>query len=352
MAIVKQPPAIHTAFNPAMLNISGSEGSTIQILMGVGASVTRQREVFNGIAMFDLSKVVKSRFSDVQTYIVPDKIFIDNNLSFYYEVYETEVLVDPIPFTAINAVAQIGESSDLTKKRGTFLTAFDRLKKYPGYELTVSILGFDGNSFIRLDGSNIADTEITHACINIPDNTNKVSVATGGKFVALETNQAEVITNNDGDPIYIRFLDGSFIERTMYIDNQCLPSSPFYMRWINRQGGWDYWMFSFRQTVNRSIDNQLFFNPTIFDQEAANGSTKITNLDAQEKITVGASGLSEIEYECVSKLIYSPLKQWYSETLNKWIEIQLDEGETEKDTRVKSQQIELTFLLPDPQLQF
>jgi len=361
MIIIKQPPAIHTAFNPAILQLAGKSGdyayiAIIPIDITVDETIHKKREFFNGTALFDLSKIVQDYFDDNQTFIMPDKIFIDNNLVQDYKLFESNsghgIIGAPIDFVAINAVAQIGESSDMTKRKGTFLTGFERLKKYPGYDLTVSVLGFDDNTSVRIGGTNIATVEIVHANIIIPDDTRTLSISTGGKYVNLETNQAEIITNNEGEPIYIRFLDGSYTERIIYIDNRCLPSSPFYVKWINQIGGWDYWMFSFRQTISRSIGDQQFFNPTVFNQETVNGTTQLTDISATEKVTVGADGLTDNEYECISKLIYSPQKQWYSEKLNKWIEIQLEEGEAEKDTRVKSQQIELTFVMPDPQLQF
>ena len=125
MNIVKRPPAIHTAFNPVMLHIEDSnETVTIDIVVN-GLSIQIERDVLNGLSMFDLSKVIKKYFRDYREY-VQSLIFLDYNLFVKYNINTGGKILN---LTAINAVAQIGYSSDFTTRKGTFLTQFNRLKK-------------------------------------------------------------------------------------------------------------------------------------------------------------------------------------------------------------------------------
>lgn len=492
MTIIKQPPVIHTAFNPAMLEVSTDYiNYTIDISVKVNdKTVTRSREAIDKKALFDLSGIVKREFQDKQTVISQGRVFTDSRL---FQRYSVEVDKQILEFTALNAVSQIGESSDFTNKKGTFLTAFERPKKYKGYELHLSYLGFNGQTIIRTDSDVLALVELEHATIIVPDNKQSISIATGGSFVPLLANvkpptrfkrslksssevaeilfkyknndglgslvamaieeflpdgqsekyvyvgapvelqltddafsngstgkefltnfknlveskhyakenlifdfiddntlrvrlkessknkyrfsadgpiepvsiddgilgstagggeDTEVITNNLGEIIYVRKLDGTFEQRIIYIDQPCMPTNPFYVRWINRLGGYDYWMFSYRQYITRGLGEVITFKPTMFDQENATDYKRLLSIEAIEKITVGSSNVTANEYEAISKLIYAPVLEWYNEKLKKWLPIQVEDGENTNDTRTGLKHVEFTFYLPDVQTQF
>jgi hypothetical protein len=324
MQVTKFPPLIHTAFNPAFFEVQDATATDVDI--DVNGDIFNC-EFINGAARLNLSNIVKRLFADEVVVSASSGIvfFVDKNLFVRYAVDGTGI-GGPYFSNAINAVVQIGENSDMTSKQGKFLTNFKRLKKYADFPLSVSALRTEYSTFVEIGsiGSTAGTPNNPHFCVAIPDNAIYVMVQ----------DEHEAETDN-------RFVD----------DFPC-TDSPFYVRWINQQGGWDYWMFSFRQFISRNIQNQQTFNPNIDNQETAKGFTELINQDGIEQITVGTSGLNENEYEVISKLIYSPKIEFYDKEKDKWFTLIVDKGENEKDTRMSSNSLEFTFNLPTPQLQF
>jgi hypothetical protein len=155
------------------------------------------------------------------------------------------------------------------------------------------------------------------------------------------------------DTIELRNNINGILLYSLPVDNPVMPENPFYIKWINQQGGWDYWMFGYRQYKDRSVSNQQTFNPYIQDQQAAKGFTSQVWIDGVEKVKVGSEGMSQDDFDCVSKVVYSPTIQWFCEATQLWQTITVDgDGKSENDTHDILKDIELTFSLPTPQLQF
>jgi hypothetical protein len=261
-------------------------------------------------------------------------------------------------FAAINAVAQLAESSDFTPLRGTFLTRLDRLLLYPGYPRQVTSLGFrDGTYVNRADTLLNPDDETP-----VQETLFNVQLTPGNHYIALsnqyphhylQANSGEVITTNQrGEIITITRPATGYTEHRIAIENICLPPNPFYVRWINRQGGLDYWMFSFRQTIKEKVKITDTYYPVVYDQLTANAFSHTLGLDGTATITVGATGLSDNEYDAVSKVIYAPRIQYFDTDKSTWITLAIADSDVEKDTYASTQEIEITFQLPTPQVQF
>jgi hypothetical protein len=124
------------------------------------------------------------------------------------------------------------------------------------------------------------------------------------------------------------------------------------VKWVNQQGGIDYWMFSRRQLFKREVSNVEIFSPVVTDSETAKGFSQILGVDGIEKVTVGAENITSNEYESISKLIYSPKIEWFNEKLQKWQTLIIDKGDNDNDTKATLKELDFTFKLPDPQLQF
>ena len=83
---------------------------------------------------------------------------------------------------------------------------------------------------------------------------------------------------------------------------------------------------------------------------ASSGNKQTIGLEIEEEVTVGASQITEEEYEVVSALLYSTFVQWYDESKGKWIDV-IPDGEASFVTGSPRTDIEITFILPDRQLQ-
>jgi len=361
MIVTKYPSKIHTAFNPVIIEIlKEAEAKALIKISSAADDILCSREYFNNVATFNLSDKLKKMFRDevVEITLGANKIYQDHNLFVEYSVIDWvenswflvggNVVLDNQ--MALNAVVQVGQSS-VVNKQGMFLTNFDVLRYYPGYERMLSCLSFEtGTTYIRFDGENFNSVDVKHFCIPITEHFS-VEVSNQNTDPFLRDNQGRLITANSGVPIEVWSTAPGFIQNIKTIETQ-IPSSPFYVKWINQQGGWDYWMFSHRQYLSRNIANQVVFNPYTEDQLTAKGFAELISIDGIEKVKVGAPSLNENDYDCVSKLIYSPSIMWFNEETGKWNTILIEPSDNTKDTRSTFNDLEFTFSLPTPQLQF
>lgn len=358
MNLVQYPPAIHTAFNPIIVKFAVADVETeaiIKIAFGDHDTlpfsfITKSREYFNGIVIFDLRNLIKSAFIDAQNAI--GSIVVDDLLSIVYSVFDGYTGTLLFKSLALNSVVQIGQSSDKTNLRGKFLTSFDRILFYPGYERNVSCLAFEtGGTYVRFNGDAFTNTTQKHFNVAISGQYS-IELSNNDTDPYLRDNEGRQIITNAFLPIEVANVPDGFIQNSKDVTDGSY-SSPFYVKWINQQGGWDYWMFSHRQYITKTVINPQTFNPFVQDQQTTKGFTELVTQDAVEKIKVGASSMSENEFKCVSKLIYSPLIQWFNEDTRLWSTILIDgDGASEDDTRSPLKWIELSFILPTPQLQF
>lgn len=260
--------------------------------------------------------------------------------------------------TAVNAVAQLQESSSLTDKRGHFMTKFDKLKRYTDYPLEIVAVSFrNGDTFIRFDGYEFAQDDFAQVNANVfvlPITAEHYSIEIGNQNYDcyLRDNQGRVISDNYGNGITWTDVDSDYKQFILPIDNPCTPENPFYVKWKNQQGGFDYWMFGYRQFKTRSVSNIQTFNPVVTDTEFLSGITQTISAEGIESVKVGATSLTANEYECISRLIYSPDIQWWNEASQNWVSLIIDKGENEDDTNETLKELVFTFLLPTPQLQF
>ena len=359
MNITLYPRELHTIFNPCIIKAKrqGEAKAIIYLAFGNWTAkpvdyITLEREWLNDVAYFDIKNILKGGIKEGITPIVNTPCWIDKQFFVEYTIFNN---IDAKIYnaTAVNAVAQVQESSTLTDQRGHFMTKFDRLKYYAGYPLEIVSFAFrTGDTFIRFDGLDFTQVAANVFVIPISEQHNSIEISNQNFDKFLRDNQGRVITDNNYEPITVPAGD-DYKQFMMPIDAPEMPCSPFYVRWVNQQGGWDYWMFGHRQFINRSISNQITFNPYVQNQQLVKGFETVVGMEGTEKIKVGSESMTENDYECVSKLIYSPTIEWFNEATRLWQSITIDgDGANENDTNATRKDIEITFKLPTPQLQF
>ena len=236
----------------------------------------------------------------------------------------------------LNMSQQFGQDNNfsvdkisLCKQIRTNLT---KIKRYTGYERRVAFLcipqaygaGY-GIANIKIDG--IDKGYVTHLQGDYPLFLLDASVA---------NSSIEIENNSVADTLQVEVLDA--------------PEHPFYVRWVNALAGWDYWMFDCRYVKKRKIGSRKTVEIYIPDMAASSGNKQTIGLEVEEEVTVGASQITENEYECISALLYSTFVQWYDESRGKWIDI-LPDGEASFFYGSPRTDIEITFILPERQLQ-
>ena len=141
------------------------------------------------------------------------------------------------------------------------------------------------------------------------------------------------------------------LSTALHVECVCVPSEPFYVRWLNRFGGVDYWMFQMSQTYTRSLDKQEDFIPYIVDTFTARGTNRSLSKEASEKAVVGAENLSDNEWYELSRIPFSPMIQMYDGDRDIWFDILPQKAENDMITSDGAHAVEFEFLLPQPQLQ-
>lgn len=347
--IVRQPDKVHTAFNPIVFEVQ-TPLKEVEMDVRIEDQITRlKKEVFNGRAIFDISPIIRQAFREEvirgnRTY------WEDKYLSLNYSVKLED---RELYYTALNAVVQAGESSSLVERQGNFLTKFERLRFYEGYERVISVLGFENANYYNFSQETQKLISLNGRVYNLNLKGSEYLAISNGRLEdeLLTTNNDEVITDNLGNPIVIiKGITGEVIKRK-YIDSVCVPENPFYVRWVNVLGGRDYWMFGYRQYESKTIMERKEFMP-YSDSSEVKGFVRDLSLKGRGAITAGAGNLNSNEYEALSDIIYSPMVEYFNEELGLWIEVKAEEVELNGDNRSYVHSIELKFILPTRQLQF
>jgi len=350
----------HKAFSPAPIVATGAEAfAIIRVAKGHYTELTfptdhadyteLNREYFNGTTTFNISKVVTGYFNALPITDIGEA-WTDERLAIPYSVYNAIDGGTPLLFTAMNAVGQIGEELDIPA--GVFATTFDRLKKYEGYELYVAVTNPSNTASIYYNADipiqeNISDK---HFLFQIGDTYNTVKLQLGALYAPIVDYLGNYLVDYLGRNI-VAYIGAPGTSATMPVEHPCIPSMPFYCRWINRLGGFDYWMFGNRQLISTKNSNVTTFKPYITNTETATTTDMVIGMSGATTVKVGAQGLTVNEYDTIKNIIFSPFIEYYDEKLARWVTV-IPTGTIEEDTRSTRKSLELEFLLPEIQTQF
>ena len=266
----------------------------------LGASLSA--ESFRGVTQFDVSAVVRmwfdARLADSDAdFVRPAAGFADGRLFTRYTVKSIGGVGTSYDFLALNAVAQIGEQP--VAEPGDYLSEMRTLWLYEGYPLDYSML------------------DASKGVVRTPVDASHLPAA---GTVPFEVVQA------------------------------CVPAQPFYVRWVNRMGGVDYFMFCRRQTRKYSVKSASTHSLYVADPYRAGSNLRAWSLTTEHTMTVGADGLSDEEFGPLSALPFAPTIEWYDG--GRWIEIAVSKFDGSFATHSHRHSFEITFTLPAINTQF
>jgi hypothetical protein len=354
--ITKVPSRIHTAFNPVILQLSAESQYEIDngiqcTLTSDSRSSTIEREFFNGLTRFDLSEILKYWFKE-EVVILPQTAFcfLDKRLAFEYDID-----LSGSTSTAVNAVVQLQRDPDMTTWGNRFLTNFPVIKKYAGYPLDISYLNVEQYALVVFDGDILNEGDpITdpHFSITIPDNVASVAISAFSQEVFLLTNSGTIIQANNSQNITVKGVDILEVQAEEDVLSSCTPGNPFYVRWINRMGGFDYRMFYENQSYALNVKNQATFIPVADDILNAGYTAREVSKEAERTVTVGAGNLTDIEYKELLTISTSPRVEVWDTESRKWYQVYVASGKFEYSSRDIRKEIAVELTLPSPQIQF
>lgn len=246
-----------------------------------------------GKATFDISGICRTSFVNEQRTLQNSEGFIstDYNLIARWVLEYNNAGIDETLFGyVVNAVQQIGEYDGQK-----YPASFARLTqtpawRYRGYPLSITYaIPIPGYSLgIRKDDGSqlytLSDFPITN--------------------VELQNESHEVV--------FMTVTNKGVTLDSITVQSGCVPDAPFYVRWINTGGGWNYRMFFIQEDSEEvsDIKNVQLVGHNQRDTQAT------INLTATRTVRVGAGCLRRSEFDILKALARSPRIEWYDEDLN------------------------------------
>lgn len=124
-----------------------------------------------------------------------------------------------------------------------------------------------------------------------------------------------------------------------------VPAHPFYVRWVNNRGGFDYFMFACQHGETKTLTESK-----TFERYGGNGVRSCYHKSATKAVEVSTGVIDRQSLESVAELIYSPLVQVFDVSRNYWVEIQPATGKQDIMAEQPTGELLVTFELPTPQL--
>ena len=82
-------------------------------------------------------------------------------------------------------------------------------------------------------------------------------------------------------------------KKKVHIDRDC-RRNPVYIRWIGTSGGWNYWLFSVKQTQLFETSTKGVFDRIIEDLSLATSYRRVIGKKGKPSLILGADNLKQI----------------------------------------------------------
>lgn len=279
----------------------------------------------NGEYEGDIAKIARRLFKNIikEAPVVSPELASDITWSPYIDYnLRADMEVEEIgSYTALNAVRQL--NTQLTFNRLLFAINAP-VVQYENYPLSVALVNGDADNLLQIttegEAALFAVTKEPHVVVDIPDGTTKV-----------------IATNVSG------------ITKELTVSAGCIADNPFYVRWVNTIGGYDYHMFNTRkQYAQERTDTVNIQRADISDES----DTQLTaSFKIERRIDTGIDNLTREEYDKLSGILKSPRIQWWDEEYKQWVTVLCGDQSNTWDTNSGLGSIEVTFIYPRTLLQ-
>lgn len=137
----------------------------------------------------------------------------------------------------------------------------------------------------------------------------------------------------------------------IFVDTE-VPCNPFYVRWINRKGGWDTYMFEQHKKYTQEIDRgDRYVLANARDPYTSETRGELAP-EVKNIVQAGAEQLDENDFNLLKGIALSPLVQVYNYTISKWQRVLVDDTDLTWDTKAPRNTVSYEFQLIDEQTQW
>lgn len=221
------------------------------------------------------------------------------------------------------------------------------VKKYYGYPYYVTLFpkGFFGsyNPAIPVD-VRVKLTEISDE--NQFDISSRLNIPLVYEFEDEESDGADYVKLRPSGGVY-----PGEAWNTMFIDTE-VPCNPFYIRWINRKGGWETYMFEQHKKYTQEVDRgDQYILANARDPYAPETRGELAP-EVKNIVQAGAEQLDENDFNLLKGIALSPLVQVYNYTIHVWQRVLVDDTDLTWDTKAPRNTVSYEFQLIDEQTQW
>lgn len=161
--------------------------------------------------------------------------------------------------------------------------------------------------------------------------------------------------NADGaDYVKISPSDGEFPNEAWnirFVDTE-VPCNPFYIRWINRKGGWDTYMFEQHKKYTQEVDRGDQYELANSRDPYASQTRGELAPEFKNTVQAGAEQLDENDFNLLKGIALSPLVQVYNYQIGVWQRVLVDDTDLTWDTKAPRNTVSYEFQLIDEQTQW
>lgn len=299
-----------------------------------GKSFTLTAASYHGTALFDAGPVVRHWFAGKPAETAGKASPVPDRLLFVRYGAKCGGFTIGSGFLALNAVAQVGEETDMGGHAGAVLTTLPELKFYNGFPFDYSVLAGD------------ADVTLENGGVVPARSVARVGFDEASDYDVLQDHGENNIVNEDGRLI---LLLPSF---DIPVKVLCVPPKPFWVRWVNALGGIDHFMFAKHRTRKPQVKSSSVYRPYVGDNAAARTNRVPYGVSTEHELTCGAESLTRAEYASLGWLPFSPYIECWDAGGSRWVRVSTAKYSGSLDEWDERKEFEITFALPDINTQF
>lgn len=216
------------------------------------------------------------------------------------------------------------------------------VKKYSGYPYFVTLFP---KGVSRISPATSIDVSIKLTSESVEDQFG----------ISSRLNIPLVYEFEDGaDYVKLRLSDGVFPNEAwniIFVDTE-VPCNPFYVRWINRKGGWDTYMFEQHMKYTQEVDRgDRYVLANARDPYASETRGELAP-EVKNIVQAGAEQLDENDFNLLEGIALSPLVQVYNYQIKAWQRVLVDDSDLTWDTKSPRNTVSYEFQLIDEQTQW
>lgn len=164
----------------------------------------------------------------------------------------------------------------------------------------------------------------------------------------------ETEVSTDVNYVKLRLSGGSYSSEAwniIFIDTE-RPCNPFYIRWINRKGGWDTYMFEQHKKYTQEVDRgDQYVLANSRDPYASQTRGELAP-EFKNIVQAGAEQLDENDFNLLKGIALSPLVQSYNLSVKAWQRVLVNDTDLTWDTKIPRNTVSYEFQLIDEQTQW